>query len=379
MNLKRPIAIAGIVAALVVAVAASAKTVLGTSGPDVLRGTPGKDQLYGRAGADRIYGLRGDDLVVGGPGKDLLDSGPGNDRVVARDGALDILRCGPGTDVAIVDRRDRVSSCEKALAPPGSGSAATFVIAGAGDIAAGGLGDDQTARLLDDLDPVVVFTTGDNAYPDGTLADFRERYDPSWGRHRSSTRPSPGNHDHHTNGAAGYFAYFGSRAPGSYYSYDLGGWHLISLDTELPVERGSAQYAWLQEDLATSDARCTLAYWHKPRFTSGRYEDFAFTTPLWELLYADRAELVLNGHDHNYQRYPPLDPAGNADPSRGIRELVVGTGGAGLYPVRPDARRDAAYDDMHGVLRLTLRQNGYDWRFVPVSGTYSDAGSGSCR
>jgi hypothetical protein len=351
--------------------------VLGTSGPDVLRGTRGSDTLYGKSGADRLYGLQDNDLVVGGPGKDVLVGGSGNDRLVARDGARDVLRCGPGADTAIVDLRDRLStSCEKVLEPRASVS--TFVIAGAGDIAVSGPGDDLTASVLDRIDPDVVFTTGDNAYPDGTLSNFRERYHPTWGRHKSSTRPSPGNHDHHTEGAAGYRAYFGPQAPGSYYSYDLGGWHLVSLDSELPVEPGSAQYEWLRRDLAASSAACTLAYWHKPRYTSGRYRDFTFTAPLWRLLYAARAELVLNGHDHNYQRYPRLDPDGNPDPARGLREFVVGTGGAGLYPLRQDARRESAYDDGHGVLQLTLRPNGYDWRFIPVSGTYSDSGSASC-
>ena len=374
---RRSVAAAGILAACVLTLAASAKTVPGTSGSDVLRGTPGKDELYGKRGADRIFGLGSDDLLVGGPGADLLDGGSGNDRLAARDGAPDVLRCGPGRDTAIVDLRDRVSTtCERVLEPPVSTS--TFVIAGAGDIAGRGSGDEQTAALLDRIDPDLVFTTGDNAYPDGTVSDFGEYYAPTWGRHRSSTRPSPGNHDHHTEGAAGYFTYFRTRAPGSYYSYELGSWHVISLDTELPVEPGSTQYEWLRRDLAASDATCTLAYWHKPRYTSGRYDDFRFTTPLWELLYAARAELVLNGHDHNYQRYPRMDPEGNEDPARGIREIVVGTGGAGLYGVHPDSRRDAAYDDAHGVLQLTLRPNRYDWRFIPVTGSFSDAGSGPC-
>ena len=377
MRSKRWLLAAALLAPLLVTVAASAKIVHGTSGPDVLRGSPGDDRLYGKGGADRLFGLGGDDLVVGGPGADVLVGGSGNDRLAARDQARDVLTCGPGRDTAIVDLRDRVSSgCERVLRPPASTS--TFVLAGAGDIAGRGTGDDLTARLLDRIDPDVVFTTGDNAYPDGSPSDFRTYYDPTWGRFKASTRPSPGNHDHHTSGATGYFAYFGSRAPASYYSYDLGSWHVVSLDTELPVEPGSAQYEWLRTDLAHSNARCTLAYWHKPRYTSGRYSDFEFTTPLWRLLTGEGAELVLNGHDHNYQRYPPLDADGNADPTRGIREIVVGTGGAGLYPVRPDARRETASDDAHGVLELTLRPGRYDWRFIPVSGAFTDAGSASC-
>jgi len=372
-----PISAVLVVGCLLLAAAVPAKTVRGTNGPDVLRGTSRADSLYGFGGPDRIFGLRGDDLVVGGPGADVLVGGPGNDRLVARDGVADVLRCGPGLDTAVVDSRDRVSKdCEKVQRPSPSG--ATFVLAGAGDIADGGSGDVQTARLLDRIKPDVVFTTGDNAYPDGKLSDFQRYYDPTWGRYKDVTRPSPGNHDHHTSGAAGYFAYFGPQAPAAYYSYDLGSWHVISLDTELPVEPGSPQYEWLRKDLAASRATCTLAYWHKPRFTAGQYDDQTFTRPLWELLYAARAELVLNGHDHDYQRYTRLDPAGHADPSRGIREMVVGTGGAGLYRLRPDVRREAGYDKGYGVLQLTLRPKSYDWRFVPVSGSYTDPGSGAC-
>jgi hypothetical protein len=374
---RRQLLAAGLLAGAVVAAAAPAKTVLGTSGDDVLRGTSGEDRLYGRAGDDRLFGLDGDDLLVGGSGRDRLTGGAGDDRLVSRDGARDVLTCGPGSDTAIVDRLDLPSpTCEKVVTAATGQS--TFVLAGAGDIAGSHDGDERTALLLDRIDPDVVFTTGDNAYPDGTAADFRKHYAPTWGRYRSVTRPSPGNHDHHTPGASGYFSYFGSRAPGSFYSYDLGSWHVISLDTELPVEEGSPQYEWLRDDLAASTASCTLAYWHKPRFTAGRYDDLKLTTPLWELLHAAGAELVLNGHDHSYQRYPRLDPEGRLDPRRGIRQIVVGTGGAGLYPVRPDPRRQAAYDEGHGVLKLTLRPGGYDWRFVPVSGSYSDSGSAAC-
>jgi hypothetical protein len=193
------------------------------------------------------------------------------------------------------------------------------------------------------------------------------------------TRPSPGNHDYHTEGASGYFTYFGARAPGPYYSFDLGSWHMISLNSEISMAEGSAQYKWLRNDLASSSARCTLAYWHKPRFTAGKYKDFTFTTAIWRLLYAAKAEVVLNGHDHNYQRYGLLTPDGSADPVRGIREFVVGTGGRSLYELSRDPRREEAQARVYGVLQMTLRPGGYDWRFVPVSGGYSDLGSADCR
>jgi acid phosphatase type 7 len=366
-----------LLAGLALVIPAAAKTVMGTNGPDVLRGSDRSDKLYGKSGNDRLFGLNGNDLLVGGPGRDLLEGAAGNDRLLTRDGAQDIVRCGSGRDHAVVDERDRVASnCESVdrPAPP----VQTFVIAAAGDIAGENSGS-ETASVLDKIAPNVVLTLGDNAYPDGTLSEFQSYYDPTWGRYRSRTRPSPGNHDYHTEGASGYFAYFGARAPAPYYSFDLGSWHLTSLNSEISMSEGSAQYKWLQSDLASSDARCTLAYWHKPRFTAGRYDDFTFTTPIWRLLYAAKGEVVLNGHDHNYQRYGLMTPEGTPAPVRGIRELVVGTGGRGLYGLSRDPRREAAQARALGVLQLTLRPSAYDWKFVPVSGGYSDSGSAECR
>jgi hypothetical protein len=370
--------VAALVGALVVGVPATAKTVVGTNGPDVLRGTERSDKLYGKGGNDRLHGLAGNDVLVGGPGRDLLDAGPGSDRLISRDGVRDTVRCGLGRDAAVADARDRVEkTCESVLRPVPAGQ--TFVIAGAGDIATRRSDDDDTAALLDRIDPDVVFTTGDNVYPDGALSAFERYYHPTWGRHKARTRPTPGNHDYHTESASGYFAYFGSRAPGPYYSYNLGSWHLVALNSEIPMEAGSPQHSWLMKDLAASKARCTLAYWHKPRYTAGKYDDFTSTEPLWRLLYADGAELVLNGHDHNYQRYRPMALDGRTDPGRGIREIVVGTGGAGLYSVSSDSRREAAHDRSHGVLQVTLRPDEYSWTFHPVSGTFRDSGSASCR
>jgi len=367
-----------LVVGLVIVIPAAAKTVTGTNGPDVLRGTERSDKLYGKNGHDRLFGLDGNDLLVGGTGRDLLEGAAGNDRLIARDDERDLVRCGSGQDQAVVDKKDRVASnCESVDRPVPP--VQTFVIAAAGDIAGKGSGDDQTAAILDEIAPNVVLALGDNAYPDGTLSDFQTYYEPTWGRHRSRTRPSPGNHDYHTEGASGYFAYFGARAPGPYYSFDLGSWHLISLDSEISMAEGSAQYKWLQNDLASSDARCILAYWHRPRFTAGRYRDFTSTTSIWRLLYTAKAEVVLNGHDHNYQRYGLLTPDGAPAPVRGIREFVIGTGGRSLYDVSRDPRREAAQARVLGVLQLTLRPSAYDWSFVPVSGGYSDSGSGVCR
>jgi acid phosphatase type 7 len=262
----------------------------------------------------------------------------------------------------------------------GGGGGGDPVIAAAGDIAGGGSGDEATARLLDAIAPTAVLTTGDNAYPDGTLAEFNTYYHPTWGRHRSITRPTPGNHDYHTSGASGYFDYFGSRAGErgkGYYSYNLGAWHLIALNSEIGHDGGSAQVAWLKADLASSRVKCTLAYWHKPRFTAGGYSDNTSYTPFWQALYDANADVVLAGHDHNYQRYAPLDPTGRADAARGIREFVVGTGGRSHYALRSDARRLAGTDQAFGVLKLTLHSTSFGFQFVPEAGSsYRDSGTG---
>ena len=227
--------------------------------------------------------------------------------------------------------------------------------------------------------PTAVLTTGDNAYDNGTLAEFNSFYDPTWGRHREITRPVPGNHEYHTPSAAGYFDYFGAaagdRARG-YYSYDIGAWHLIALNSEIAHDAGSTQLAWLKSDLAASTAKCTLAYWHKPRFTAGNYSDFPEYTPFWQVLWDANADVVLAGHDHNYQRYAPLNPSGIADSARGLREFVVGTGGRTHYGLHADSRRVAGNATAFGVLKLTLHPASFDFSFVPEAGqTYSDTGS----
>jgi hypothetical protein len=264
--------------------------------------------------------------------------------------------------------------------PPASGDP---VIAVAGDIAGSGSGDSATATLLDSLKPTAVLTTGDNAYPDGKLSEFNAYYDPTWGRHKSITYPSPGNHEYLTSGASGYFTYFGARAGPSgkgFYSYNLGAWHLIALNSEIARGASSEQVTWLKNDLARTSAKCVLAYWHKPRFTAGNYSDDSSYQPFWDALYAANADVVIGGHDHNYQRYAPMTPTGARDTARGIREFVVGTGGRSHYSLRADSRREAADSSSYGVLKLTLRASGYDWKFLPEAGkTYTDSGSGSCH
>ncbi len=266
-----------------------------------------------------------------------------------------------------------------AAPPPGS----TNVLVGAGDIANGGSGAETTAQLLDNI-PGTVFTAGDNAYPDGADADFANKYDPSWGRHKARTRPSPGNHDYHTSGAAGYYRYFGTNAGPAgqgYYSYDIGDWHVISLNSNIDMSAGSPQEQWLRADLAASTRECTIAYWHHPRFSSGTHGSSTAPQPLWQALYDAGAEIVVVGHDHNYQRFAPQTPDGVADPARGIRQFVAGMGGAGHYVFStPIANTEAYNTNAYGVLKLTLAPGAYSWEFIPEPGkTYTDSGSGTCH
>ncbi|HEX9872657.1 MAG TPA: metallophosphoesterase [Candidatus Tectomicrobia bacterium] len=264
------------------------------------------------------------------------------------------------------------------------------VLVGAGDITSCGQDrDEATAQLLDGI-ASTVFTLGDNAYPDGTLAEFTDCYGPTWGRHKDRTRPSPGNHDYHTAGAAGYYTYFGTAASPretnctsdcqGYYSYDLGAWHIIVLNSEIERGAGSAQEQWLRADLAANQRTCTLAYWHKPRFSSGQHGNATSVQAFWQALYEYGADVVLNGHDHTYERFAPQNPDGQADPTRGIREFVVGTGGASLYSFPAiQANSEVRDNTTWGVLKLTLHATSYDWQFVPIAGqTFSDAGSANC-
>lgn len=260
------------------------------------------------------------------------------------------------------------------------------VLVGAGDIGhCLWKGNQATARLLDGI-PGLVFTTGDNAYPEGSAEDFADCYDPSWGRHKERTRPSPGNHDYRTPGAAGYFDYFGAKAgepDKGYYSYDLGGWHIIVLNSNIDVSAGSPQEAWLRADLASHPKRCTLAYWHHPLFSSGRRGKAAMK-PVWQALYEAKTEIVLAGHDHVYERFAPQTPDGAADPGRGIRAFVVGTGGAGLDRFRTTAANsEFRYNRAYGVLRLVLNDGTYQWEFIamlfPGRMRVVDSGNGSCH
>jgi hypothetical protein len=277
-------------------------------------------------------------------------------------------------------------SADQSAANPDESAA---VLIGAGDIAdcSNLFGAEATARILEQ-NPGTVMAVGDLAYPRGTKADFA-CYDKTWGRVKSRTRPAAGNHEFRSSGAAFYFKYFG-RAAGDpargFYSYDLGSWHIIVLNSEcLQVggcNAGSPQEKWLRADLAAHPSACTLAYWHKPLFSSGAsHGDDPEIKPLWQALYEANADVIINGHDHDYERFAPQDPDGKPDEQRGMREFVVGSGGKNHRPLAtPQPNSELRNNDTYGVLKLTLKPGAYDWQFIPEAGkNFTDSGSGACH
>ena len=263
---------------------------------------------------------------------------------------------------------------------------AGVVFVGAGDISdCGNDNDEATAKLLDAI-PGTVFTLGDNVYSSGSDTQYAQCFDPTWGRHKARTKPSPGNHDYNTSGATGYYNYWGALAGPAgrgYYSFDLGSWHIVSLNSEVSMSAGGAEETWLRADLAATAQQCILAYWHKPRFSSGtNHGSLSSAQPLWQALYDFHADLILNGHEHNYERFAPQTPTGAADPTNGIREIVSGTGGESHYNDEgtPLANSEVFNGTTFGVLKLTLGTGSYTWEFVPVAGqTFTDSGSGTCH
>jgi hypothetical protein len=263
---------------------------------------------------------------------------------------------------------------------PSPAQPATFLAAG--DIGWCGLpGADLTARILDRVSGTVL-ALGDLAYPNGTFLDFARCYGPNWGRHRDRTRPTPGNHDYDTLNGVAYYAFFEELAGAAgegYFSYTAGGWHIISLNSNIAMAPGSAQYGWLQQELS-HPSRCTLAYWHHPLFSSGVNGDNPNTRPLWNLLYAAGAEVVLTAHDHVYERYVPQTPEGQPDRDRGMRQFIVGTGGGQLTSFAARRPNSAVTHVGHGVLKLVLSPDRYEWDFIPVEGSsFTDAGFDMCH
>jgi hypothetical protein len=263
-------------------------------------------------------------------------------------------------------------------------------IVGAGDIAAcGRRSSARTAALVEKViaarPTARVVTFGDNANPDGTDEDFA-CFDATWGRWRDRMLPTVGNREYETPGAAGYFRYFGETAapPGGWYAVDVGEWRLYGLNSEcqhVDCTADSEQVRWLRADLAANPRACVVAMWHEPRFNSGPHGPQYQVQPFWDALYAAGAELVFNGHAHDYERFDPVDPTGALDPEHGIREIIVGTGGDGGAEFgEPHPASVVREGQTWGVIELTLRPDRYDWRFHPIDGeTFTDSGSGVCH
>jgi hypothetical protein len=272
-----------------------------------------------------------------------------------------------------------VGSASTGPTPSGSPEEATLLAVG--DIGyCNGLNDDLVGKLAASL-PGTIALLGDNAYGDGSATDYANCFNPTWGSLLNRLRPVPGNHDYETRAAAGYFSYFGAAAgtPGEgWYSYDLGAWHVIAVNSECGAIEGgcgkeSVELDWLRADLAAHPAQCTLAYWHHPRYSSGLHGSNAMTGRFWAALSAAGADLVLSGHDHDYERLAPVD---------GIRSFVVGTGGRSLYawPGSPGPHTEVRANDTYGLLELTLRPSDFSWRFIPAAGgSFTDSGEAPCH
>jgi hypothetical protein len=273
-------------------------------------------------------------------------------------------------------------------AAPGSGQTRTVTLVGAGDIAScSQKNDSATARLLGNI-PGTVYTLGDNVQGQGDINEFRNCYDPTWGKYKKRTKPSVGNHEYITAGAKPYYNYFGWRAgkPGrGYYSYDRGSWHIVVLNSNCNkvggCERRSAQGRWLRNNLKRNPSRCTLAYFHHPLYASGTSSDAPEVRPLWRMLHDRRADVILNGHAHRYERFAPMTPGGTRS-ANGIRQFIVGTGGepGGDYDGPDHPNMQVMKRNTPGVLKLGLRAESYAWKFVPIAGkTFTDSGTTGCH
>jgi len=318
---------------------------------------------------------------VGVAGYDIYANGTKQASVTGTTYTFSGLECGTSYSLGVAAYDQAGNASARTPLSASTRACPNVVVTAAGDIAATPTDSAGTAALIEQINPTRALTLGDNAYENGDISEFVSFYDPNWGRFKANTSPVPGNHEYQTPGGAGYFQYFGARAPAAYYSFDLGAWHLIALNGEIDVAAGSPQEQWLRDDLAAQPGRCILAYWHEPRFSSGadHGSDPRFDT-FWRDLYSAGADVVLNGHEHVYERFAPQNPAGQPD-ANGIRQFTVGTGGASHYsflsPLPTSQVRD---NTSFGVLKLTLDSTGYDWEFLPAAGaSFHDAGSGLCQ
>lgn len=262
------------------------------------------------------------------------------------------------------------------------------IFVGAGDISTcNNNNDEATAQLLDAI-PGTVYALGDNVYENGTTSEYNNCYDPTWGRHKARTWPSAGNHEYNTSGATPYYNYFGARAGDpskGYYSYDLGAWHVIVLNSNISRSAGSAQDTWLRADLAAHPNLCTVAYFHHPLYSSTGGSGsggvtYSSVRPFYDALYEYGADLVLAGHRHFYERMTPMKPDGSADNTWGTRHIIVGTGGRSGGSTSNVFPRSEVRNDTYGVLKLYLYEDSYAWKFIPIAGqTFTDSGSTACH
>jgi 3',5'-cyclic AMP phosphodiesterase CpdA len=245
----------------------------------------------------------------------------------------------------------------------------------------------DTGKMLATIASDAIFTAGDNAYMVGSTEDFSNCYNPAWGQFKSKTYPVPGNHEYAQPGALPYFQYFGDRAGAGgfrtgYYSYNLGNWHIVALNSPLQGTGSVDQLMWLKDDLESTRARCTMAYWHYPVFTSGPSNGSAESRVMreaWQILFDAGVDLIVNGHDHLYERFAPQGPDGRRNDLFGITQITVGTGGAPLYFFSGTTANSVAQMRAYGVLKLTLRDTGFDSVFLPVTGAPYDFYAGTCH
>jgi hypothetical protein len=243
----------------------------------------------------------------------------------------------------------------------------------------------DTAKLVTVLKPDAVLTAGDNQYPNGALSDLQANYDKTWGVFKDKTYPTPGNHDYGTTNASGYFDYFGSRAGEKgkgYYTYKIGDWQLFALNSEIDISKGSPQLIWLEQALDANKSTCSLAYWHKPRFSSGWHPSDSAYDAVWRLLYDHRVDVVVNGHSHAYERFLPQNPDGVYDHANGITQFVSGMGGKDSEKLdAPLPNLATRQNHAFGVLKLTLYPKYATYEFVPIPGqqTFVDSGVVSCH
>jgi 3',5'-cyclic AMP phosphodiesterase CpdA len=266
-------------------------------------------------------------------------------------------------------------------APDNPGTGQTVTIVAVGDIGmCGSSGVEQAARVADSIDGQIVLA-GDLAYMQGSMQDYLKCFDPFWGHFRRRWRPVPGNHEYETPGAAGYFQYFGEAAGPqgrSFYSFRAGDWLVLMLDSNIPVRQGSPQYEFARTELEASRATCTIAVFHHPLFSSGPNGPNVFMRDIWGLLYRLNADVVVAGHDHLYERFGKQDVDGRSD-VRGLRQFIVGTGGARLYDFhRAEANSQVRIREF-GVLRLTLQPTSYQWAFIQTGGVVTDSGTDGCH